>query len=87
VLAFGTFIHLILDQMWLAYRTFLWPFWGFAFEREDITDWTAKMLRALYTDPSVYLPEFIGAVILVWFVLVLVRKKKLSSFLKSGKGL
>jgi inner membrane protein len=87
VLAFGTFIHLILDQMWLSSRTFLWPFLGFAFEREDITDWTGKMLRALYTDPSVYLPEFIGAVILVWFVLVLVRKKKLGYFLKNGKVL
>jgi len=87
VLAFGTLIHLILDQMWLSYRTFLWPFFGFAFEREDITDWAGKMLRALYTDPSVYLPEFIGAVILVWFAMVLVRKKKLGSFIRYGKVL
>ena len=87
VLAFGTFTHLILDQMWLAYRTFLWPFFGFTFEREDIADWTAKMLRALHTDPSVYLPEFIGAVVLIWFVLVLVRKKKIYSFIRNGKVL
>jgi len=87
VLAFGTFTHLILDQMWLAYRTFLWPFFGFTFEREDVTDWAAKMLRALHTNPSVYLPEFIGAVVLIWFVLVLLRKKKICSFIKNGKVL
>lgn len=87
VLAFGTFIHLISDQMWLAHRTFLWPFFGFAFEREDITNWAAKMLHSLYTDPSVYLPEFIGAVMLIWFFSVVVRKKKVSSFIKNGKVL
>lgn len=87
VLAFGTFTHLILDQMWLAYRTLLWPFFGFTFEREDITDWAAQMLRSLYTNPSVYLPEFIGAVILLWFCSVLVRKKKIRSFIKIGKVL
>lgn len=84
VLSFGTFIHLLSDQMWLAHKTFLWPFYGLAFEREDITDWATKMLHALHTDPSVYLPEFAGMVVLIWFILVLVYRKKFYSFIKDG---
>ena len=87
VLSFGTFTHLVLDKMWLSTQTLLWPLHGFAFEREDATDWTAKMLHALYTDPGVYLPEFMGAFILIWFVVMLVRKKKVYSFIKNGSVL
>jgi len=35
--SFGTFMHLIQDQMWLEPRTFLWPLYGFAFEKIDLT--------------------------------------------------
>lgn len=85
VLGFGTFTHLISDQMWLTPRTLLWPLYGFAFEKLDLTAWTQNMFYALYTDPAVYVPEFLGIMILVWFGLVLVRRRKLHCFIKSGR--
>ena len=36
----------------------------------------AEQLYALHTDPSVYVPELIGARILIRFVLTLVRRRK-----------
>lgn len=85
VLSFGTFTHLIFDQMWLEPRTLLWPLYGFAFKRIDLTDWTSGILHALLTNPSVYIPELIGASILIWFVLVLVLRGKTYSFVKKGQ--
>jgi hypothetical protein len=66
VLSFGTAAHLVLDQMWRNPRTLLWPAYGFAFERTDVTDWIPDILHALTTNPGVYVPELVGAAILVW---------------------
>ena len=85
VLSFGTFTHLILDQMWLEPRTILWPFFGFAFERIDLTHWTENIFHALRTNPGVYVPEIVGAVILIWLTLVLVRDRKIRTFVKKGQ--
>ena len=85
VLSFGTFTHLILDQMWLEPRTILWPLYGFAFEKIDLTDWTENIFHALRTNPGVYVPEIVGAVILIWFTLVLVRDRKIRTFIKKGQ--
>lgn len=85
VLSFGTFTHLIFDQMWLEPRTLLWPLYSFAFNRIDLTDWTSGIFHALLTNPSVYIPELIGASILIWFVLVLVLRGKTYSFVKKGQ--
>ena len=84
-LSSGTFTHLIFDQMWLTPQTLLWPLYGFAFEKLDLTVWTQNIFYALYTDPAVYVPELLGIVILVWFGLVLVRTRKLHCFIKSGQ--
>jgi inner membrane protein len=85
VIAFGTGIHLILDQMWLTPQTLLWPLFGFAFPKEDITGWLPDILHALLTDPAVYVPELIGAVILIWFVWILMHKGKTISFIRRGE--
>jgi membrane-bound metal-dependent hydrolase YbcI (DUF457 family) len=84
VLFFGTFIHLILDQMWLNTRVLLWPLYGLTFEREDLTDWTLEMLRRLVSDPEVYVFEIIGAAVLIWFIITLVRNKTVYAFIKNG---
>ncbi len=84
VLSFGTFTHLIFDWMWLEPRTLLWPLYGFAFKKVDLTHWTQNILHALHTDPGVYVPELVGAAILIWFVLVLVRKRKVYAFIRNG---
>ena len=83
-LSFGTFMHLILDGMWLTPRTLLWPAYGWAFERENLSNWLQNILYTLRTDPSVYLPELVGAIILLGFFIPLARKEKLLLFIKRG---
>jgi len=85
VLSFGTFTHLIFDQMWRMPQTLFWPFLGVAFESLGYTDWVSNLFYALLTNPEVYVPELLGAAILLWFGLVLVRRKKVYAFIRYGK--
>jgi len=89
VLSFGTFTHLILDLMWLTPRTLLWPLYGFSFERIDLTCWIQDMLyNLLYNllnNPLVSIPELVGAAVVIWFVVLLVHKGKLYTFLRNGR--
>lgn len=84
-LSFGTLTHLIFDQMWRSPQTLLWPLYGFAFDRGDLTDWLPNMLRDLLTDPEAYIPELVGIAILTYFALILARKRRLLYFFKSGQ--
>jgi membrane-bound metal-dependent hydrolase YbcI (DUF457 family) len=86
VLSFGTFTHLILDQMWLNPRTLLWPAYGFTFAKCDITNWIwiQNMLYALLTNPMVYIPELVGAAVFIWFAWIVICRKKVHAFI--GKG-
>ncbi|MCL0057975.1 metal-dependent hydrolase [Dehalococcoidales bacterium] len=85
ILSLGTFMHLIQDQMWLEPRTLLWPLYGFAFERIDLTYWMQNILYALRTEPDVYLPELVGAGILIWFVFMLGHRRKVYAFIRNGQ--
>jgi inner membrane protein len=85
VLAFGTFVHLILDQMWLEPRTFLWPLYGFSFPRMDLTHWTWDMLYNLLTNPAVWISELAGAVIVGCFIWLLIRRRNLYAFVRNGQ--
>lgn len=85
VLSFGTFTHLIFDQMWLTPRTLLWPLYGVAFDRTELANWLQYVLHTLSTDPAIYVPEIIGAVILILFIWVLVSNRKLHSFIIKGE--
>ena len=82
--SFGTFTHLILDEMWRTPQTLLWPFYGITFNRVDIEEWLPNIFEALITSPATYLPELVGAVILMWFAITLLYQRKVLSFLKSG---
>ncbi|MFC2056686.1 metal-dependent hydrolase [Chloroflexota bacterium] len=84
--SFGTFTHLVLDQMWRTPRTLFWPICGLAFDRADVSDWIMNIFHALITDPQVFIPELVGMMILAWFLLILVRKRKVFYFIKYGKG-
>jgi hypothetical protein len=84
-LSIGTFAHLILDQMWFTPQTLFWPIFGFKFERLDISDWTINIFQELLTDPAVYIPELVGTVILIWFTLTLLYRRKAGVFLKYGR--
>ena len=84
-LSFGTFTHLVLDRMWLAPRTLFWPLYGFTFEPADTTDWIQDMLYALFTDPGAYVPELLGAGILIWFMVALLRRRRIYAFIRYGQ--
>ena len=84
-LAAGTFVHLVLDQMWHMPVTLFWPFLGFTFERADITDWLQNIFQDLLSVPAIYLPELVGVVVLLWFGMALLVKKQVGAFLKYGK--
>jgi len=84
ILSFGTFIHLILDQMWLDPETLLWPIYGFTFPKVDLSYWTLNMWHILLTDPVVYVPEIVGAVILAAFVAISVHRRKVYAFIRYG---
>ena len=84
-ISFGIFTHLIFDKMWLNTRTLFWPLYGFSFARGDISDWIPNLFKALLTDPQVYIPELVGAVILTWFLLTLARRHKVFYCLRYGR--
>ena len=87
VLSFGTFTHLISDQMWLTPQTLLWPLYGFTFEKVALTHWIQNIFYALHTNPSIYVPELVGMVMLIWFVLVLIHQGKVYAFIQNGQVL
>lgn len=66
-LTFGISIHLILDEMWRNPNTLLWPLLGISFKKEDA--WMKKMLRDSFTNPRTYVPELLGAGVLIWLTL------------------
>jgi len=83
--SFGTVTHLVFDQMWRTPQTLFWPLLGFTFEKVDISNWILEVTHALFTNPVVYVPEIAGAVILIWFAWLLLRRRKIYSFIKYGQ--
>jgi inner membrane protein len=85
VISFGTFTHLVFDQMWLSPHTLFWPLYGVAFGRVDLTNWVQRILYELPNKPAVYTPEIVGGVILVLFMWVLLADRKLRIFITRGR--
>ncbi len=88
VLSFGTFTHLILDQMWLHPRTLLWPLYDLSFERHafiNLSDWLKEIFNELLAYPALFIPELAGVVVIAWFVWLLVRRRKVIAFIKNGQ--
>ncbi len=85
VLSFGTFTHLVFDQMWLTPGTLLWPLFGWEFEKLVLDHWLRSTLVGLLTEPGVYVPEIIGAIVLGLFCLSLLRQGWLRGFLRTGR--
>ena len=86
-LSLGTFVHLILDEMWLQHwrSTILWPLYGLEFPEAEIIGWFGNMWEAMLHEPAVYIPEIIGGVVIILFLWVLIRNSNLTSFLKRGR--
>jgi inner membrane protein len=87
VLSLGTFVHLVLDEMWLSQwrSTTLWPLYGTEFPEAELTGWLGNLWDALWHEPAVYIPEIIGGVIIIIFLWILIRNGNLASFLKHGR--
>ncbi len=87
LLAFGIFMHLILDGLWRDSHVLLWPLFGFAFERVPSVPfwkWLWGLILELPEKPWGAIPEMIGAVVTIWFVWLLWRKGRLRSFFLKG---
>lgn len=85
VLAGGSFVHQVLDGMWLFSATFLWPAYGWGFPKDNAEDWLAHWIESLITNPYVYVPEIIGGLILLFLGVELIYQMKLREFITTGK--
>lgn len=84
-LSFGVLTHLIFDQMWLSPITLLWPLYGLVFDKSYPENWLEDLLYGLLAEPGVFIPELLGVIVLIWFALLLLQRKKVFAFIKYGK--
>lgn len=86
VLALGALCHLTEDQMWQAPSTLFWPAFGWQFPKLDITDYEGYIFDKIFHDPSAYVPEIIGLVIIAGFIyrFQLYRPERIKAFLSTG---
>jgi inner membrane protein len=76
---YGVLMHLILDSMWKNPRTLLWPALGWHFARSEEYDFLHYIFNFLLNDPSAFIPEIIGGVMLAAAVFIWWRKDKRSN--------
>lgn len=85
-IAVGWLLHLVMDGMWDAPRTFLWPAFGTAFAHRPAEPYSWD----LFADPLAHLgtwgAEVAGLAILVWFWVAfgLGRDARFRLFLRDG---
>lgn len=85
LLGVGSAFHLIFDSMWDYSGTLFWPLFGFKFPERAEGDWLEMSFEALLHNPAVFLPELVGAAILIFFFIRLMIRKQLLTFIKEGK--
>lgn len=85
ILGVCSFIHQVLDSMWLYPGILYWPLYGWKFPTRPEGNWVESSLGKLLTDPYVYVPEVIGAVIAVYYIGKMISKGSIRKFLKSGR--
>ncbi len=77
-------IHQILDSMWLYPGILFWPAYGLKFPTRPEGNWLASNLMNLLTNPTVYMPEIVGAIIIAYCFIKLIINKRVKEFLKNG---
>ena len=88
LLAFGSFVHHILDFLWLEPDILLWPLFGFNFPKGEpvpFVEWLWGLVVQAFQRPWIAVPELIGAIITLWFVWLLYHQRKIRSFIIKGK--
>jgi inner membrane protein len=81
----GDLTHIILDGMWLNYRTLFWPLYGWSFPINVSPEWLTNIVYALFHMPSVYIPEIIGLAMLLYLACLLLYRKNVLAFLLHGR--
>ncbi|MAG15369.1 MAG: hypothetical protein CL874_05790 [Dehalococcoidales bacterium] len=87
-LSFGTSTHLVFDQMWHTPQTLFWPVLGLTFDKLEFTtftSWISYLVHNLLAYPDVFIPELIGAVIIIGFTGILVRRRSVRTFIRYGQ--
>jgi len=84
-LGISTSIHLVLDSMQLYKGILFWPLLGFKFPERPEGNWSEGTLQRLLTDPSYYLTEIVGFIIIMYFFVKLIKNKRLKEFIINGK--
>lgn len=85
LLGIGSLIHLILDSMWLYPAILLWPYFGLRFPQRAEGNWIQSNIDRLFTDPTYFLPEIIGFIVIAYYFIKLIKNKKLMKFIKKGE--
>lgn len=85
LLGMSSLMHLILDSMWLYPAILLWPYFGLKFPARAEGNWIQGNIDRLLTDPTYFLPEIIGFIIIAYYFIKLIRNKQVMEFIKQGK--
>lgn len=85
ILGFCSLIHQLLDSMWLYPKIFYWPAFGLKFPPRTEGNWAAEGLARLLTDPTYYIPEIFGAIVIMYYFVKLLKSRNFVRFLKTGK--
>jgi hypothetical protein len=83
VLAYGSAMHLLLDNMWRSPVILLWPFLG-PMPVGTTEQWLTHLFENLTQNPLAYVPEMVGAIIAAPLVWALFRRGGLLRFLRTG---
>jgi hypothetical protein len=83
-LALSSFVHLVLDQMWTNPTTLWWPLLGPIPENRATDGWFAALWQGLLANPTVYISEAAGFLIVLSLALLTLRNGRLLCFLKTG---
>jgi inner membrane protein len=90
-LAFGVLLHIILDSMWVSPQVFYWPFRGLEFSSFQRVNFVSTVysrfkgvVRDVYSDPAIYIPELAGMVITAGYTWKLARAKRIKRLLFHG---
>lgn len=84
LLGIGSFIHLLLDSMWLYNSILFWPYFGWTFPSRPEGDWLKEGIIRLFTDPSYFLAEIVGVSIILYQFVKLKINGSIKSFINEG---
>lgn len=78
-------IHLILDSMWSYPAILFWPYFGIKFPKRPEGNWVGSDMDRLFSDPTYYVPEIVGLIIILFYLIKLLRNKQMKDFVRKGK--